>query len=155
MKQLATLFLTKLNPGLTVYVEYSNEVWNTAFEPANYNLAQAKAEVAANPKSDLKYDGSTNPTTWADRRFARRLKQIGDIFKSVWTGAGLANPIYTRVRPILCSQGSSLSRFDNMLKYINTVYGPPKNYFYGIGESKAARFGQEFVEEINRRIPDP
>jgi ATP-dependent DNA helicase RecQ len=26
---------------------------------------------------------------------------------------------------------------------------------YGIGESKAARFGQEFIEEISRPIPDP
>jgi ATP-dependent DNA helicase RecQ len=26
---------------------------------------------------------------------------------------------------------------------------------YGIGESKAARFGQEFIDEISRRIPDP
>ena len=26
-----------------------------------------------------------------------------------------------------------LGRFTNMLKYISTVYGPPKNFFYGIG----------------------
>jgi hypothetical protein len=147
VRQLATLLKNGLASDLKIYLEYSNEVWNASFEQYRYNRSAAGAEVVAAVKagrsSDLNYDhlavdtsksdGGANAGTWADRRSARRLKQIGDIFKGVWTGAGLANPINNRVLPILCSQGSSLSRFDNMLKYINTVYGPPKNFFYGIG----------------------
>ena len=94
--------------------------------------------------SDLNYDhqpvdlSQTNPNTgevvsWADRLTARRLMQISNIFKSVWTSAGPPNPIGTQVRPILGGQGPVLFRFTNMLTYISTVYGAPKNFFYGIG----------------------
>ena len=38
INQLATLFATELDPNLTIYLEYSNEVWNWIFEQAHYNL---------------------------------------------------------------------------------------------------------------------
>ena len=43
--ELAQLFKDNLNEGLTVYVESSNEVWNTApgFEQSDYNEAEAGA----------------------------------------------------------------------------------------------------------------
>ena len=53
------------------------------------------------------------------RRFARRLKQISDLFKKVWTSAGAPSPINSRVRIVLAGQSSNLSRFDNELKFIN------------------------------------
>ncbi len=132
IRQFATLVKGTLNANLKIYLEYSNEVWNLAYEQGKYNYAQAQAEVAKGG-SNLKYDGTTNATSWADRRTARRHKEIGDIFKSVWTSAGLPSPINGRVRVVLGGQGPLLSRFDNMLTYINKNYGAPKNYFYGIG----------------------
>lgn len=36
VEQLATLFRDQLGPGLKVYVEYSNELWNWIFEQAHY-----------------------------------------------------------------------------------------------------------------------
>jgi hypothetical protein len=138
VKQLAALFKSKLNSNLNLYVEYSNEVWNTQFEQTTYNLNQAKAEVAANPSSTLKYDGTTDPNKWAERRYARRVKQIGDLFKSVWTttfnGTTVQpSPINGRVRVVLSGQYSNQARFDNYLTYLNKYYGAPKNYLYGIG----------------------
>ncbi|MBK8473548.1 MAG: hypothetical protein IPL33_16135 [Sphingobacteriales bacterium] len=53
--QMATLFRDQLNPNLTVYLEYSNEVWNWIFDqahyneenrPSNLNYARAYAEKA-------------------------------------------------------------------------------------------------------------
>jgi PKD repeat protein len=35
--QMAVLFRDKLDPKLTIYLEYSNEVWNWMFEQAHYN----------------------------------------------------------------------------------------------------------------------
>ena len=43
INQLATLIKSKLNPGLKVYLEYSNEVWNWAFQQASYSRDQGVA----------------------------------------------------------------------------------------------------------------
>ena len=144
VKQLATLFRDKLNPSLTVYVEYSNEVWNSGFSQAGYNKAQAVNEVFANPASNLNYDkrpvdksraGSSNPQadTWGDRRYARRVKQISDLFKGVFVAGGKSDPINKRVRVVLDGQVAVLSRFDNELTYLNKFYGSPRTYLWGIG----------------------
>jgi hypothetical protein len=132
VRQLATLLKNTLNPGLKIYVEYSNEVWNDAFDQGQYNLAQAKSEVARGG-SNLKYDGSGNQYEWADRRTARRLMEISNIFKAVWTGAGQPSPINGRVRCVLGNQAAQSSRVDTMLKYIADNYGAPKNFFWGVG----------------------
>ena len=88
VRQLATLLKNTLDPSLSIYLEFSNEVWNTAFEQGASNTAAALAEVQAGVKSghpsDLNYDNQpvdlsqTKPNTgevitWADRRTARRL----------------------------------------------------------------------------------
>jgi len=36
--RMAELFRDELNPGINIYLEYSNEVWNWIFEQAHYNL---------------------------------------------------------------------------------------------------------------------
>jgi hypothetical protein len=146
VKQLAALFKRKLNSNLNIYIEYSNEVWNSIFEQTKYNIDQAKAEVAANPSSSLKYDGTTDSNKWAERRYARRVKQLTDLFKSVWTTTfngttAQGNPINTRVRAVLSGQYSNQARFDNYLNYLNRFYGSPKNYLYGIGVAPYINLG--------------
>lgn len=148
VKQLATLLRKTLDPSLNIFVELSNEVWNTAFEQGASNAKAALAEVQAGVRSghpsDLNYDhqpvdlkqtdtNTDEVVTWSERRTARRLVQISNIFKSVWTSAGLPNPINTKVRAILGGQGPRPARFTNMLTYVNAVYGAPKKFFYGIG----------------------
>jgi hypothetical protein len=155
VRQLATLLRQTLSPGLTIYLEYSNEVWNSGYEQYHYNRRVAGAEVVAAVKagrqSSLNYDnravdtskadGGSNAGIWAERRYARRSKEVGDIFKSVWTGAGLPNPINSRVRVVLGGQVAVLSRFDNMLRYISTNFGSPKNYFYALGVAPYINLG--------------
>jgi hypothetical protein len=138
VKQFASLIKTRLSSNLKVYVELANEVWSSATYAGKTNTAAAKAEVAANSKSNLKYDGTTDPVKWAERRYARRMMEISNLFKSVWTTtfngtSAQSNPINSRVRVILGGQAGVLSRFDDMLGYINKFYGAPKNYFYGTG----------------------
>jgi hypothetical protein len=138
VRQLASLIKTKLNPNLKIYVELANEVWSNSTFVGQRNKAAAEAEVAANPKSNLKYDGSGDSQKWAERFYARRTMEISNLFKSTWSSnfngtTAQANPINTRVRLILGGQASVSERIDNMLEYLNANYGAPKNYLYGTG----------------------
>jgi len=111
--QLATLIKNNLDPSLNVYVESSNEVWNGIFGQYNYNVAQASAL------------GITE-----HQNHARRTVRLAQLFESVF-GVGSLN---NRVRVMLCSHAPMLEWWvdDIMLPYINTNYGPPKNYIYAI-----------------------
>jgi hypothetical protein len=138
VKQLASLIKTQLDPNLKIFVELANEVWSSGTYVGKQNFAAAEAEVAANSKSNLKYDGSGDHQKWAERRYARRSMEISNLFKSAWTSnfngtTPQANPINSRVRVILGGQASVSERIDNMLAYINANYGAPKNFFYGTG----------------------
>ena len=82
VRNLAAMLRDRLAPDLNIYVEYSNEVWNTAFSQYQTNLDLAKAEVAANPSSESGLEGATSPDTRANRRYARRAKQISDLFRA-------------------------------------------------------------------------
>ena len=63
-----------LNSNLKLYVEFSNEVWNTAgsFEQSQDNHNSAIAEVHAGG-SPLNFDTDTNDWNWAWRRVAKRI----------------------------------------------------------------------------------
>ncbi|MCC6725201.1 MAG: PKD domain-containing protein [Saprospiraceae bacterium] len=43
--QMAALFRDQLDPGLTIYLEYSNEVWNWIFAQAHYNADNAPSNL--------------------------------------------------------------------------------------------------------------
>jgi hypothetical protein len=157
IRQLALLLHNTLNSNLSIYVEYSNEAWNSGNEQYSYNLGMATSEVMNAARnhwsSNLNYDnlavdltqsdGGANAQTWADRLYARRSKNISDLFKGTWSDLHLSSPINTRVRVILDGQFANLSRFDNELKFINTVYGAPNKFFYGIGIAPYLSLGKD------------
>ncbi len=128
LRQLARLIRDTLEPQRHVYVEFSNEVWNTLFQQGIWNRDQAAIEVAAG-STNLTYDGNTNPTTTRFRRYARESKRMAEIFMQEF---GVNDP-RGRLRPILSGQTSRLDIYDAQLQYINDVYGPPRNWFYTIG----------------------
>jgi len=113
--QLATMLKNNLNSNINIYVESSNEVWNTA-DPfviqANWNHAQAQAL------------GLTD-----QQNHARRTVELAQIFESVF-GAGSLN---NRVRVMLCGH-QPMRKWDvePMRQYINDTFGPPKNYIYAV-----------------------
>jgi hypothetical protein len=111
VRNLATLLRDSLNPGLNVYVEYSNELWNGAFPQFAIQRDLAIAEAQGNPGSPLRYDGTTDTSTWAFRRVGKRLKEISDIFASVWGAAA----INTRVRPVLAGPPRCSTRSEEHL----------------------------------------
>lgn len=64
--QMAALFRDQLKPGITVYLEYSNEVWNWIFTQAHYN--------DDNRPANLGYG----------RAYSEKAKRVFNIWHSVW-----------------------------------------------------------------------
>ena len=137
---LATLLRDTLAPNLNVYVEYGNELWNfslrdvdmdtinggTPFNGATVNRSLA---AASPPGSPLRFDGTSDATTLGFRRVALRLKEISDLFKTVW-GAPAIN---TRVRPVLAGQMANSFIVTEGLRLVDEGLGiKPDTVFYAI-----------------------
>lgn len=144
-----------LDPARNLYVEYSNELWNSAsaFTQFKDNCKAASDElVATSGNSPLNYDKRWNGATWGasnwdwvmcSRRTAKRSAEISNIFRSVFGDAAMG----TRIRPVLLSQlgyatGPLFIEADMMFSYYNNGAGnfvstphPPSYYFYGGGGS--------------------
>ncbi|MEZ5057935.1 MAG: T9SS type A sorting domain-containing protein [Saprospiraceae bacterium] len=73
--ELATQLKNDLDPGLTIYLEYSNELWNGAFQQ-NHDVA--------NLASQLGYTGQPWELTW--KYTAKRSADIFKIFEDVFGG---------------------------------------------------------------------
>ena len=122
-----------LKATLRLWVEYSNEIWNDGFVQAHLNRGLGLTEVASGTAwgggpCNLNYDNVNDVNVIGDRRVADHLKQISDIFKSVYGAAA----INATVRPVLAYQVVAPYRYAAQLSYIEAAYGKPKNYFYAI-----------------------
>lgn len=138
--KLATLLRDRLSPGINVWVEYGNELWNfglrddtmdalhggSAFNGATVNRDLAVAAPAGSP---LRFDGTTDATTLGFRRVALRLKEITDLFRGVWGSAAMN----TRIRPVLAGQMANPYVVSEGLRLIETGLGvAPGNVLYAI-----------------------
>lgn len=148
-----------LNANLKIYVEYSNELWNTAppFQQSYDNCQAASDELASTSgNSPLNWDRSWNNVTYNQggtnnswnwtmcfRRTAKRGVEISNIFRSVFGDAAMT----TRIRSVLMSQlgnpgGALFDEMKMMLDYYDNMAGnfvssphTPNYYFYGAGGS--------------------
>ena len=109
--QLATKLNSELNAGINIYVEYCNEAWGAYNIGTNWIGAQATA-------LGISYD----------QNYARNVVRISNLFKGVFGAAA----INTRIRMVLGAQKGWSGRSDTHLNYINSTFGPPKNYIYTI-----------------------
>jgi hypothetical protein len=76
VRQTAQLLLNSLSPNLRVYVEYSNETWNSGFPQEGYVQAQG-VNLGLDP----------DPFTAGQKYVARRSGQIWSVFQQVFGGA--------------------------------------------------------------------
>jgi hypothetical protein len=160
VRQLAKLLKEKLDPDRVVYVEYSNEVWNSIFPQFGANLEAAKAEVArlgeTSPLSDHGQDH--NEYYWAWKRVAQRLVAIAAIFKEVWGD----DAINTRIRPVLASQAANVFMLRMQTEFIEKNAGPPHKFIYGVAGAPYLGLSEKFsnndkltVDQIfSEGIPD-
>ncbi|MFN3729058.1 MAG: hypothetical protein ACK4XJ_05035 [Fimbriimonadaceae bacterium] len=128
MRELARFMKRELDPGLRIYLEHSNEVWNYGFPQYIYNKLAAVDEVN-HGRSNLNNDGSKDEETWARRRHARRTVDLAKVFMEEF---GEKTP-QGRVRPVYCSWVIYPDvYYREVLKWVESTYGAPKDYFYGI-----------------------
>uniref|UniRef100_UPI00405759EB fibronectin type III domain-containing protein n=1 Tax=Candidatus Electronema sp. TaxID=2698783 RepID=UPI00405759EB len=128
-----------LNPGLKLYVEYSNEIWNWGGPYTQTPWVRDRASTFGAP---LNFDGDNDEVTLLYRFKAMRTVQISIIFRSVFGGE-----MMSRVRPVLCWQQNYGDITNRTLSFIDRYYNrrdsrsgwsdphPVNYYIYGGGGS--------------------
>jgi hypothetical protein len=127
--QLAQLMKANLNPGIHVYLEYSNELWNYAFPQTHVNLASAISDVNSGADPSLNYDNVNNQYYWASRRVMHQVMRISQLFQNVYGSAA----INTTIRPLYLSQYVQPFLTEDALLYFKANFGTASQYIYGIG----------------------
>ena len=135
-----------LKSSLHLYIEYSNEVWNTGtgYKQSTQNKDAAVAEVNAGG-SPLNYDGDTDQWHWAYRRVAKRIHDISEIFRTVF-GSTVMPDGTAQIRPVLEWQtGNTNDTAHQELSFLDDYYNnadgtqhvstphPPKYFIWGAG----------------------
>lgn len=125
-KQMAALLKAKLNSKITIYVEWGNEIWNTApaFPQGNINKDLAVAEVAAGAK-DLQLDDptDTNEWYWARRRVGKKTVEVSKAFREVFGDSEMGN----RIKIILPAHAADESKARAALFYVQKYHGVSKH----------------------------
>ena len=128
--QMATMFRDNLQSGLTIYLEYSNEVWNWIFGQAHYNNE--------NKPENLNYG----------RAYAEKAKRIFAIWHSVFAGQT------GRVKRVLGIQGGFNYLNEQILSQIPSdqwdLASP--TYYFGLDHSSSGNpvlHGGSTGEDVN------
>jgi len=112
VRGMATLFRDTLDPGLKVYVEYSNEQWNGDVYVSTYQWMRdrglAAGYGAARPGAPV------DPRLAATRYYARRTAEIGDLFTTVYGAAARAQ----RVVRVLAGQAGNPWVLDQGCRFV-------------------------------------
>jgi len=116
-----------LAPGLKVYVEWSNELWNGGFSQSTWLGQRADAAVAAGD-GDVLYDGNTNHYAVMFRLVGRRSMEVSNLFRAVFGDAEMM----TRVRPVLPGQIANAGTISAPLEYLAARHGGAAGYFYAV-----------------------
>jgi hypothetical protein len=139
VRSLAALLKTTLDPGLAVYVEFSNELWNRSFSQTALNQGAAVEEAIAGDTSltrgvrcaptDFGSSGVTCNPVWAGHfRAGKRIARISRIFSEVYGATELG----TRFRPVYASQFGNRNIAEQVLKAMEKYWGSPRSLLYGI-----------------------
>jgi hypothetical protein len=113
VQSLAQLIDQDLNPNLKVYVEYSNETWNTAFHEYGQVLAAADSNPLVTYKSNAEYAVA--------QQTAFQIHNIGAIFKQVFGSQS------SRVIPVFAGWAAASNYNQVGLQFLRTNYGAVSN----------------------------
>jgi len=130
-----------LEPGLHVYIEYANEIWNFGNGFLSFRMIE---NIVANPPSGLPVLSDDAPYTSLEKKWenlyqypAYRLAEISKLFRTVWGDSNMM----TRIRPILCTQqGDANATLSLALVWADRYYSAQEGhtldyYFWGAGGS--------------------
>jgi len=136
-----------LDNDLELYVEYSNEVWNSgsAFQQHHYNLDAAKTAVSNDLNHPLNFDDLVTSTAdveskgyiFAKRRVAWKAAEISKIFRNTFGGSQMMS----RIKPLFLWQvsNSGINSWGlSGLNFADAYYQQAENhtanyYFWGGG----------------------
>lgn len=125
--QLATLLKATLKPGIHVYVEYGNELWNTGFNATAANQVQAVKDAnSTNP--GLKWNGQANQYYWGYRRAGYQTYLISKAFSAVYGSAWQST-----IRMVLPNQFANPYITEDVLAYLAANAAAPATFLYAIG----------------------
>ncbi|HEY1683808.1 MAG TPA: dockerin type I domain-containing protein [Tepidisphaeraceae bacterium] len=110
---MAELLHQTMAPTEKIYIEYSNELWNTAFPQYSTLLSMAQANPALT---------ATDPIALVGQEDAYRTMQISQIFQQVF---GTAD---SQVQIVFAGQAAWTHFAASGLQYIQTNYGSPSQY---------------------------
>src|SRR3569833_2906143 len=127
VSNLAKLLHKTLNPSLNIYVEYSNEVWNSSFAQSQWVQDKSFAE-GNTPGNPLNFDNVNDRFTWWQRYVAKRSKEISDKFKGIYGAAELNN----HLRVVLPQQFGFFDFTVRGVDFIDMFFGKPSRFFYAL-----------------------
>jgi len=142
--QLATMLRQKLDPSLKVYVEYSNEVWNSMFSQAGYATQMGTSQQL-----------STNPFQANLRFYSQRSVQIFNIFRTVY-GSEMPN----RVVRVLATQMipwavNEISTWKDAYKSADAIaIAPYFGYHYSSNEERASTLAMTANQVLDKLPQD-
>ncbi|WP_211209876.1 hypothetical protein [Uliginosibacterium gangwonense] len=136
-----------LDAGLNLYLEYANEIWNSA---GGFKCFPVILDLAGNAPatSDLLVPATTSIWTKMWRYPAFRMSQVSSIFRSVYGDVAMM----TRVRPLLMTQqGNGQGTLADALNWLDAyakrqtpahsvdyyVYGAGGSGYYGVNTEPA------------------
>jgi len=94
VRQFARFLKTNLNANSKIYLEYSNEVWNSIFLQHSYARAKGRADTRVDQRSDLEI---------VAEYYGLRLKEVANIFKTEFGTTAFTNRIYPVVNTNIAS----------------------------------------------------
>lgn len=127
-----------------VYVEWSNEIWNSAFP----QWKQAMAVATIDPS--LAYDGTGDPNILLYRWMGKQAAEVGKAAKATY---GVPDIRLCPIRPILAGQWGNPDVLKYALAYIQHAYGPPNQYIYGIAIAPYATLSGPMWNRIHTGDP--
>ena len=116
--QMAQFFAANLDPGINLYLEYSNEVWNGGTGPLNYVKTAALANPSLIP--------TTDQTALVLQEAAYQIVTDGEIFRNAFGASASV------VKPVLAGFISDPTAFTTALQYVQQTFGPPSQYLSDI-----------------------
>ncbi|MGQ0827186.1 MAG: T9SS type A sorting domain-containing protein [Bacteroidota bacterium] len=124
---LATKLQAELNPGINIYVEYGNEVWDP-----NWHVQDKWIN-----------DQAINLGIGFNENYARNVVRMSNLFKNVYGAAA----INSKIRVVLGAQQGWLGRSTIHLNYIQNNIGAPKNYIWALSPSTYFNGAGTSIEE--------
>lgn len=150
IKHLAQLFHDKLDPGLKLYVEFSNEMWNWMFSQATYILNNAPGHPDAHVSADLAKIGPTG--SGHPEKDAYMMARAFKIFASVYSDRR------DRLVNVAAIQVGWIDTFQRVMKYLFETDGvgadviSPTAYICGISDDMHARWNSLDPAQVTPQV---